>query len=284
MPALAVLLAIGGPARAEGDLNRELAEVARDIKELLDGRNQDTIAVGDFSGPARAAASGGAGIKNALIEQLKRQGVRIHFRAALEVKGDYFDADDKATGLLSLVLKARVLDRTGKEVTQLQRQLFHVADMGAMLGLNVVLPQGLDEKARDDALRRGADGKARPAGAGARVAAGAGSPYAVEVRVKSGAGYEPRPARVEDGLAFVPIRRGEVYAVKLVNDSPHEAAVTLTIDGLSVFAFSRVKDPRTGRPRYSHFVVPARQGGDRARRRSTAGTSRTPAPTRPSRS
>ena len=45
-----------------------MAVVAGAIKELLDGRNLDAIAVGEFTGPARAVASGGAGIKHTLID------------------------------------------------------------------------------------------------------------------------------------------------------------------------------------------------------------------------
>jgi hypothetical protein len=243
-------------------LNQELAAVASGIKQLLDGRHQDAIAVGAFTGPERATASGGAGIKHALAEELKRVGVRVEKRADLEIKGDYFDAEDKQTKLLALVLKARVIDRAGTEVAKFQRSLFDVATIGALLGTTVLLPPGLDEQARDRTLREGID-RPRFQLSGARVSE-PGSPYAVEVLVKSRGEYQPRPAQLVDGLAFVPIKRDEVYAIRLINDSAHDAAVTLTIDGLSVFAFSEVKDPKTGRPKYSHFVVPARKqdGGE----------------------
>jgi hypothetical protein len=65
--------------------------------------------------------------------------------------------------------------------------------------------------------------------------------------------------KLDDGLAFVPLRRDEIYAVRLINRSEFEAAVMLTIDGLSVFAFRESKDPKTDKPlpRYTHIVVPA---------------------------
>ena len=59
-------------------------------------------------------------------------------------------------------------------------------------------------------------------------------------------------ARAADGFAVVKIRRDEIYAIKLINDTPHDAAVTLTIDGLSVFAFSE-------NAKYTHWVVPHKQ-------------------------
>ena len=55
--------------------------------------------------------------------------------------------------------------------------------------------------------------------------------------------YAPRAATLDqDGLAFLAIRRGEVYAVKVNNDSQSDAAVTLTIDGLSMYSFSDNKN------------------------------------------
>ena len=41
--------------------------------------------------------------------------------------------------------------------------------------------------------------------------------------------------RLEDGLPFVRFRTGDTYRIRLINNSPHEAAVRLAIDGLSVF-------------------------------------------------
>src|SRR4029434_6093340 len=72
---------------------------------------------------------------------------------------------------------------------------------------------------------------------GARVSAAADSPYAVEVWAapRRGAKYQPRTATVKDGLAFVPLSRGEVFGVRLINKSPLDAAVTLTIDGLNLY-------------------------------------------------
>jgi hypothetical protein len=48
--------------------------------------------------------------------------------------------------------------------------------------------------------------------------------------------------------------KNDVYAVRLINTSNFDAAVTLTIDGLNVFAFSEAKD-ETGDPRVARLVV-----------------------------
>lgn len=264
--ALGLLLAGLWPAHAQGVdrtapvLNQELAVVAGAIKQLLEGRNLDAIAVGEFTGPARAVASGGAGIKHALIDEFKRAGVRVDRRADLEAKGDFRDVEDRRTGKVALRLLVQVFDRAGAEITKFERGLFDVATMAGALGLSLQIAPDADPATRERQLRQGID-QPRFHLDGDRVKAAADSPFAVEVLVKEGNTYRPRPARIEDGLAFVPIRRGEVYAIKLINEASHEAAVKLTIDGLSLFAFSTIQDPKTHRPKYSHVVVPARGEG-----------------------
>ncbi len=54
----------------------------------------------------------------------------------------------------------------------------------------------------------------------------------------------------DDGLAFCKIARNELYGIRVYNLSPYDAAVTLTVDGLSVFAFSENKT-------YTHYIIPA---------------------------
>jgi hypothetical protein len=92
---------------------------------------------------------------------------------------------------------------------------------------------------------------------GTKIIPSAKSPYAIEVLVKRDikALAMPRQPRFEGDNPFVDTQRGELYAVRVYNNSQHEAAVTLHIDGLSVFTFSEVRDPK-GAPRYSHYIIP----------------------------
>jgi hypothetical protein len=130
-----------------------------------------------------------------------------------------------------------------------------------MLGVTAQLPADGSAADRDKKLRDAIDGP-RVHVAGNRVSAVPASPYSIEILVKSGGPYQARPPRIENGLAFVPISRGELYAISLINDSPVDAAVNLTIDGINVFAFSDLKDPRTGQPRYSQWIIPAKSRGE----------------------
>lgn len=60
------------------------------------------------------------------------------------------------------------------------------------------------------------------------------------------------------------IRRNEVYQVRLINDSEQEVAVQLSIDGLSMFAFSELRHkagPKKSEPLYTVVIVPAKAIG-----------------------
>src|SRR5262245_59349438 len=101
----------GSVDRTAPVLNQELSVVSQGIKQLLAGRDLDSIAVGEFTGPPQTLSSGGVEIKRVLIEELKRAGVRIDRRAALGIKGDYQDAFDEHDGRkkLALMLKVKVI-------------------------------------------------------------------------------------------------------------------------------------------------------------------------------
>jgi hypothetical protein len=140
------------------------------------------------------------------------------------------------------------------------------------LGTNVVLPT---DSTRQERANRVFDSVTDPQPTarivdGGKVFAGPGSPYGLEILaapVASGevsqaalvAGLQPRSAQLSGRLPFVSLERGEAYAIRLINNSKFDAAVKLSIDGLSVFAFSelRVSQGRDqGEPLYSVWIIP----------------------------
>ena len=122
------------------------------------------------------------------------------------------------------------------------RGLFSVPLIVAITGATVALPPGADDKERNKVLEKKLDD---PRGPSRRLAdLGPAQEPLRDRGPRQGERRAPPPhARPnDDGLAFVKIGRGEIYAVKLINDSPFDAAVVLTIDGLNVFAFSENKN------------------------------------------
>jgi hypothetical protein len=248
---------VGVPAvRADNTLRKELAVVADGLAKAVKAFGHDAIAVGEFTGPPQLPTSGGPVIAQTLIEELNKKGLTVKRVAAVGVKGEYRDVKDKETGLLAAQIKGTVTDRTGKVLFTFSRGVFGDALLASLFGTTTPLPPGHDVRDRSRDLETSLDQPGVHV-AGTRVSTSATSPFAVEILVApyAGAALKARAAKVEDGLAFVSIKRGEVYGVRLINKSDYEAAATLTIDGLNMYAFSTMRDPKTGQPRHSQVIV-----------------------------
>jgi len=262
-PALAVAVLLIGPlpARANPEMRKELAEVAKSLKQLLDGQNEDAIAVGQFQGPANFPTSAGPGIAQMLTEELQKLGKTVKARAKYGVKGEYRATEipsesEPRLKLLAVKIKGTVEDEFGKVITDFsfERTVKSESAFVELMGAPVDLPPSLLPEKRDKRLRESLT-KPHTHLAGTRISASDDANYAIELLVNG----KPRAAKDDDGLAFVKIDRGETYAVRLINNSDLEAGVHLAIDGLNVFTFSelRLKEgPKKGEPQYSVWIVP----------------------------
>src|SRR2546430_2206628 len=95
---LALWAALAAPARADDALRTELAAVAKGIAEAVKGLGHEAIAVGEFTGPAQLAASGGPAIAKTLAEELPKHGLAVKPGASVGVKGEFEDVKDKQSG------------------------------------------------------------------------------------------------------------------------------------------------------------------------------------------
>jgi hypothetical protein len=256
-------------AAAETALDKEMAELAKGLLgEIKDHGNE--VQVGDFSAKGDAARHGGSGgtaIAKALIEQLQKLGVTVSRNADVLVTGEFRDVTDKTTKVTTLAVTAHLEDRTGKALGEFRSRgaFVDLATMAAVFGITLSAPPNASEHEREKAIDRAID-KIQPPHLqldGTRIAADASSPCAIEVLVGPDPGdktpdlqnYRPRAAALDkDGLAFLTINRGEVYAIKIINSSPYDAAVTVSIDGLNMYAFSEDKN-------YSVVIVLAGKDG-----------------------
>jgi hypothetical protein len=296
---LAVFLT-GTSASASEELRKVLRELAvklkTEIKNALRGERAEVgpIAIGQFTGPPNFPTSSGSGIAELLTEELQKEGVVVKLVARFGVKGEFTlaptDEERPATDpaearigkkVLTIMLTASLVDDT-KPVGNFNFTRFLRGEDTKLelIPVPVALPPKGTELERDQELR-----KARQAPKsdiqGSVVRSNADSPYAIEILVggeivqRAGKapeleGAEAREAEDKQkvGLAFVTIKRDEVYAVRLINDSNLEAAVQLRIDGLSMFAFSERRqpekdakgkgNPRKGEPLYTVVIVAPR--------------------------
>ncbi len=234
-------------ARGASELKLEMAELAKEVQKEAE-KYGNSITLGEFTGPRELASSGGPGIAQALKAELEKLGVTVTRSAQVAVKGEYRVATDDRSNKTALAVLARVTDRTGKELLELHpRAVFDLATIAAVTGVTMVAPVDTSQPKREEAVDRALATIQRPFKKGTLLAASENSPYAIEVLVgpRPDGGtldlndYRPRAVSIDrDNLAFVTIRRGEVYAVRVINNSKFDAAMTLTIDGLNMFAFS----------------------------------------------
>jgi hypothetical protein len=253
--ALVFLLLAGKPAVGAENLRQEIAALAKDIANVMKSRKQDAIAVGEFSGPAKIPTSAGPAIQQCLVDELKKVGVTVNSKANLEVKGDYRDGVDKETKLTVIKLQARVLDENGDMVIELARAVFGNAELASLMGATTSLHPKKDMEYRNKELSQSLK-KPSVFIQGSKVTSSKGSPYAVELLTGKGKLWTPRPAKELEGLAYVPIRRNELYKIRLTNKSPYDAVARVAIDGIDVFSFSGLRN-KNGQPRYRFYLVPA---------------------------
>jgi len=248
------------PARADPPLaapgmRGELAQLAKDLKSYLEKRGEKSVAMGQFVGPPQLAVSAGPGLAKILSEELQKNKIEVKRRSKLGIKGEFLDVTDNFKGnkRLGVQLKVQVVDRTNKSLVTLDCGILDNPDIAILLGATGVLNPRGDDKARNEELKKLVDNP-RVHIDGSRVSADKDRPFAMEILVKDTA----RPAQDDEGQAFVKIDRGEIYTVRLINDADYEVAVKLTIDGISMFAFSEVTNPETGLHKYNYVVVPAK--------------------------
>jgi hypothetical protein len=262
---VSLILAVGmafsrSPLRADelkSKLTRKLQEVH--FVEFFREQGVETVAVGDFSVSARLNASGGLVVGNTWIDVLEELKLKVDRNARMEISGRISRGEVK--GLNSLKVQVKVEDtRTGRSLLEFDVDVVDAATIMRVAGGTGDI-SGRDRKEQSDKVGKNLENPSVEVGtrpgagaAGTRIAPGRESPYAIELLVKREAGdYRPAAATVLDGQAFITLRKGQVYAVRLINDSDRDAAVVLAIDGLSMFAFADSAGERDAR-----IIVPRR--------------------------
>ncbi len=243
------------PARAESNTEKELAELARSIKKWLDGQDESAVALQPFSSGDAIPANGGPGLCLTLRLELERTGVKVQGSARFTVTGRYRAAMHRKSRRNMLYVQVKLVDRDGKPHLDLNRGIFGEQALLETVAPTVALVPGAPPAAREEAVANRIE-KPEAHLSGTHVSATRESPYSVEVLVKKGTDYEPLGPRLVKGLAYVSLKRDDVYAVRLTNRSKYEAAATLLIDGLHVFCFSENRG-KDGKPVLLPFLVPA---------------------------
>jgi len=216
------------------------------------------VLVGDFVAPPNLQAGGGPGISTRLARSLlQKHGLPTRADAPVQVIGKFAMVEERQPGdgfdSVGMRIEAELLDPKGEKLQTVAIKVFgdSVIQFAGGTGALPAAPEGQTTAAREEAK---AEAVTRPQAAtlGTETRAAADSPFGIEVRVRQGTTKqsEPRTPEVIDGRAFIKLAEGEEYIVRLHNHSAFEAAVALSVDGLSMWSFS--EDGRIDR----HVILP----------------------------
>jgi hypothetical protein len=237
---------------ASDALSRELAEVAKRVKGVCVKGNYTLVGVGDFSGGASVTGSSGPEIQTKLTTALENEGLKVvKDEFHVELEGKYEPAKEPTTGLQGVRMTVRVTQASsGDDLDKIVRFVFGAESVPRLLGLSVTTKPDDDAQTQskkfEDALKKQEKGTPQGAIDKSIIKAADDSPYAIELLVKQDDKLVPRKAEFSArGLPFVEINKSEVYAIRLINESETEAAVALSIDGLSVFHFTESEQKPT---------------------------------------
>lgn len=266
---LCVVAVLGSvsPVAAQESLRPDLKKLAEVVSAVVKKEGQGSVSLGSFTGRG-GPTSAGAGIKKVLGEELAAKEIAISDKASLEVSGRYIPRGDRtkdfqgSTEVVGLLITVTVTDAEGTPLAIIDKefngdggQIKHLVEDRYVVAqvLGVTQP---DEGGNRTQERQGRDLKKRidqPSVtiSGSRIKAGPEGQYAIEVQVRRGGKYVPLAAIDEQGFAFNRLEETDVFALNLINESDYEAAVEVTIDGLSNFAFYEKKG-------YRHMIVPPR--------------------------
>jgi hypothetical protein len=248
--ALAVVTAVAATAFALGTeaaraedvaLSDGLSRLAAQVVKVITQEGGElAVDVGDFVGTPRLKAAGGPGIALLVGEALEAKGVTVREPAPYQLLGTFKTVDGRAAeddrfNSVALRIEATVLDAKDQELGKLNINVFGDAPLQFAGGTGSLPPvkEGQPSAVREDA-KRAAFESPHAAVVGTETRDAPPSPFGIEVLV----GKQPRAPSLQGGRSFVRLEKGEEYVVRLHNRAPFEAAVTLTIDGLSMFAFS----------------------------------------------
>ncbi len=239
-----ILLLFPRFARAEPVSASNRTEAAKKVAQVVHSiLREREVFVRDF----RTPAGSDVGLSLAVGEELKKLGYQVQAGAKNELDGRLVRMPaEQAEPLNGFSVRASLLLSSGAE------RRFEVAVWDHDDG-HITIGETGEVAPPPPAVRPANEWKnypplvQQPTIKGTRILPSPSSPYAVEILVETSPGkYEAREPKLVGGLVCVRLKRGEVYAVKLENGSPFEAAAQTRIDGLSRFALADDKSLRGG--------------------------------------
>ena len=235
---------------AIGELRSMSTTVAQKVaRHLQEKKKAIQVKIGAFTSiPADQANTGGL-----LANEFKLAfGSSINDKATTIVFGTYTSEtfqDKDGVDKTRVKVSVRLLDETnGRELaefTPIETTLINATNTAQLQGKTAVLPNNGALPVKN---------KHEPFIGGTQVKAFQDSPYAVEI-LKRPMNSKEKLTTVEpeldNGQPFVPLFKGEIVQVRVLNYSSKQIGVSMKLDGVDQFALSKVTKPlldHTGEP------------------------------------
>lgn len=263
----------------------EFNNAATQITNLLLAQGKTTVAFDEIQQGEKTLGNYGPGLRaelmlafeavNRVLKEKNEEYVSIGENATFKVRGSYSVGDDpddlgsaERKRLLAVEINIEITNGVEKQ-SDFTFFLSRERDIIAAEGLNIRFndQQRSETRSAHAEIRKlrkvalkGPSDKTKPSFIveGTKIKATRKSDYAIELLTRSPVGqkYSPRgPASDKGPLPFVPVGVGEVYGIKIYNNSDLEIGVAMKIDGIDQFTFSEERNTKTGRPRFTSWMI-----------------------------
>lgn len=243
---------------ADQSLEKELqAVVVEHLLPLMEKRGQGAVAIGGFTAATSVKGSAGPEIQLKLSQMLQQLNVNVDAdKYRYEINGNYLPYNDPQSDLYGVKLVTRLVDaEDGTTLGEFPRFVFGPESVPRLLGLTVSSKGGSDPKIQSVSFKKSVQ-TPEVFLTGAVVSASPVSPYSVELLVLKSGQYQAIPMSSDtQRRPLAPLSKDDIYAIRLTNNSDHDAAVRVTIDGVNTFEFSEQS------PRPNYWIVPRSNDG-----------------------
>jgi hypothetical protein len=251
------MTATTGQAGENLTLSAALDDIAKNVAGVVKEQGAKEIVVNPITDTGDLTHTAGPGLTEALIAKLRTEGVEAALKADLVFSGEYglgeAERDGERQGFAVGRLAFKVKRRNGKTLVDSEKDLSsdrqprvtNPADLAKMGDLTVFRPPTASAAENDRKVLDAIDNKNGLFEVEGTKIRPKGAPYAIEMLVAPASGakvprqasFRPRAVVIREGMPFLKVEPGEAVAVRIINEAGHDAASTVTVDGLSMFTF-----------------------------------------------
>jgi hypothetical protein len=256
--ALVALFQFPGVSVARDPVRCEMKTVSEKLRDYFAGRRIKEVAVGDVTNADPTTPStAGPGIRQLLIEELGRAELKVRLRADVGLTVTYrarkipLKNNRRAEHVVVEMRFTASFIQDNSQEDILSYRIENEEAIPQILGLTT-FPKKLEDLEQQALL---AYTKPKANLDGTVVLAGDKAPFGLEILVDD----KPIAPKDEDGFGLVSLKRDQTYVIRLINRSPLEMAVRVSVDGFNIFAFSELRQtdgPYKGAPLYDMVLVP----------------------------